>query len=283
MSVHFFVANIETISNESTINIEREVQESEIDEIFSTFDFLSHIRTLKEAYNIALRNANEFLGFMKNKNLMRIYSERKDAEYLITNANRLVYNFSVSVKTFIGYAEIAVRKKNKETFESFKKLLSQFFDGNLEYRFFEKFRNYVVHYGFPYTKMITAYPDSIELICEKQHLLEYDGWGKFVREDIEKMGDQINIPELIEKETILITAIQIFTYGYYVENFKEANNAIGNFCRKYKLNSPVVVKINGDDVVNAKKQLLPFPIEDIVKGIDVLKSHPNIDVRMTDK
>ena len=83
------------------------------------------------------------------------------------------------MRTFVDYAKTAVKRKGEE--KDFKNIISQIFDESLEYRFFEKLRNYIIHYSYPFIGIEMSAPDFVKIVCRKEYLQEYDGWGAIVK------------------------------------------------------------------------------------------------------
>lgn len=282
MSIHYFAANL-NLDNSGSPSIEcvEEVSKEEVETMYELCDFTRQIGLAKEAYNIAVRNGRELLNFLNHKNLSIIYEKYRNKARIISEANRLVYNFCASIETFISYAKIVVKRKNEEAQKDFELFLNNIFDLNFEYRFFYKLRNYVVHYCYPYSQMEVLLPNTVKLVCERDLLLEYSGWGAIVSKDLKSLDKEIDISPYIEKELVLITVIFYRIYIYYIENYQMANSAVANFCRKYRLRDPVVLETD-DDLHYGEKKFSPLPIEEIMEGIDNLKRNPNVKIVLTD-
>ena len=274
----FYIADELVENGEQKVIIKEEMSSQEVNCLFQSFDFLSDITPAEIAYEISIRNGREFLSYMKNENLALLYFEEKTSEKaLSTEANRLVYNLCASVKTFIDYSQKALNKR-KDVKEDFERYLSSVFDSkeDISYRFFDKLRNFCIHYSFPFSKVKATSQESIDILCEKSHLQEYNGWGAIVSKDLDQMPDIICIPSLVEPLLISITTINLMLYYYFVQDYYTANSKIANLLTKYNLHTPIILSVDEDK----KTTLRPIPISQIICGIGKLKALPNVTVKM---
>ena len=174
----YYAASVEfsVEGKENIITIKDEISKEEFDKLFDSTRFLDNIGATKEAYKIAVQNGKELEIFLSDSEMKRnIFIEQNSPSNFVTNANRLTYNFCASIKTFVDYATISVKRKGENKFKSFDNLLKRIFDESIEYRFFYKLRNYIIHYSYPFTTLEVAMPDKVNLVCKKEHLLKYDG------------------------------------------------------------------------------------------------------------
>ena len=155
-----------------------------------------------------------------------------------------------------------------------KRIEESFYDNNIEYRFWVRFRNYVVHYALPYTGLEADGANGIQIVCKKKHLLEFEKWNQ-VRNDIENMDENVNLPIMVEKMNVLIDALYIHFYTYFAEEIGSATIKFGEFCKKHGTQTPVIVK--AEDLW--KKEgicVQPLPRKELVQALEILKANPNI-------
>ncbi len=266
-----YIANMQTKGNTHQVTVKQEISNADYASFMKKFDFLKDISPVKIAYDIVVRNAHEFVYFMNEEHLKRMhFVEKMDLGTISIDGNRLLFNMCASFLTFIDYSTKAVSHKNKAK-ENFKDFLSNEFDDSFEYRFFYKLRNYCTHYSFPFSTITVTDPGVVILSCKKEHLLEYDGWGK-VKNDIEKLPEDIAICSYINELLTVITGVMIQTHYYFVEEYYIANKAIAELIEQYAVPSPIFA----EDKENGNKTLHPIPIENIMTGMDIVKSHPGV-------
>lgn len=277
-SAVYYVAEQVLENEEQKVVIKEEVSQQEMQRFFQVFEFLGDISPAEIAYEIAIRNGHEFSSYMKRDNLAHLsLVDKVPDRALVAEANRLVFNLCVSVKTFIDYSKKALNKR-KDAKKTFEEYISQVFDSkdDLSYRFFDKLRNFCVHYSFPFSKVVAKMPGTIELLCEKSHLQQYDGWGAIVSKDLFKMPECICIPDYVETLLVAITSIDLMLYYSFVKDYYKANYEVAKLMTKHNLKSPIFV--SKDEHQNVS--LHPIPISPIVRGIGKLKKHPNVTVNI---
>lgn len=276
----YYAANIKNDEGkELCIEAVKEVPEKEVIALFQKFNYTAETQPMNKAYKIMVRNANEYLVMTSEKVLIdRYFNKNETLQNISDDANRLIFNFCASMQSYIDYAEKAVAHKGNDSSKGFKAFLSSLFDNELSYRFFYKLRNYTIHYSFPYTNITVTNPKSIELICSKEHLMQYTGWGAIVSKDLNNMSDVIDLRSFINPLLEILTAIQLHVYYFYVEDIFNANKAIGLFNAQYGLSVPTILEV---DEQGANK-IRPFPLDTLKDDINMLQSHPSINASFVD-
>ena len=279
MCVKYYIAKVEVsdVSNESEIFVKDEISEEYFRTICNSISFLKNIEAPKEVHRILTRNGGELLFFLSEENVKKtILVNKTNKDDFITEANRLTFNFCASMRTFVDYTLIAANRKGNAEHDDLKTMTSQIFDELPEYRFFEKLRNYIIHYSYPFGTLRKIAPDRVEFFCMKNHLLEYDAWGAIVKKDIELMPEEIDIRPYIRKVFPSLESIYLMIYYYYAEDYCNANSILANLQKKYNLEYPVIMSENNAD--NKNKIIRPFPVKKIVEGIEMLKYNPFLDI-----
>lgn len=282
MCVKYYAVSIEKSStNEETkIVVKDEIRKEEFENLFSVAAFLKDIMPAKEAHRIVIRNGRELLYFLSDKNLKdQLLIKKCNKRNFITDANRLTFNFCASMRTFVDYAKTAVKRKGEE--KDFKNIISQIFDESLEYRFFEKLRNYIIHYSYPFTGIKMSAPNSVKVICKKEYLQKFDGWGAIVKKDLASMPEEIDVRQYIEPLLVRLETINLMMYYYYAQDYCTANAAFASFKKKYHLKEPATMCIEGD--FNREKTIHPLSLEAIAEGIEELKHNPYVNLVYTDE
>lgn len=268
------IANIEMREGQKTYNIKNEISDVEYNDLMQMFDYQKNLGTLRASYHILLRNGQEFLYNTSNETLKkRCIAQREDAEEVVLDVNRLISNFCASFETFIDYASIAVGRKGKENRDEFEKYKSHLFDTEFEYRFITKLRNYCIHYSYPYHELHAALPDQVELICDKDHLLQYDGWGT-VKKDFPSLPNNIDIRKYIESAMVILTHLQSMVLYYYAEDIFNANVKLAEIMKKYDVKIPIIVYMKDQEI----KEMYPIPLSNLIMDMKDLEICPKVKV-----
>lgn len=282
MCKKYYAASIEqhTSNKKTTIIVKDEITKEEFENLFLVTDFLKYLMPAKEAHKIVIRNGRELLFFLSDKNLKEQLLVKKCSKgNFITDANRLIFNFCASMRTFVDHAITTVQRKGKE--QDFKKFISHIFDESLEYRFFDKLRNYIIHYSYPFVAIQMSVPDSVKIICKKEYLQEFDGWGAIVKKDFASMPEEIDVRQYIEPLLVRLESIYLMMYYYYAQDYCTASTTFANFQKKYDLKIPTTISIKGD--LDGEKTIHPLSLEAISDGIEELKHNPYINLVISDK
>jgi hypothetical protein len=260
--------------NDNGIEVLHEVSQEELDELKTSYPNFKAFHRMTELKDIVVENGMDFKEWMQKDNIEKCYFNHIPTEKLVQTSNKLAFNFGASVGTFL-YTEEKLLKKYKPGMEiELEKLERSFYDDNIEYRFWVRFRNYVVHYALPYTGLEADGANGIQIVCKKKHLLEFEQWNQ-VRNDIENMDENVNLPIMVEKMNVLIDALYIHFYTYFAEEIGSATIKFGEFCKKHGTQTPVIVK--AEDLW--KKEgicVQPLPRKELVQALEILKANPNI-------
>jgi hypothetical protein len=112
-------------------------------------------------------------------------------------------NWVTSLGLFLDHTETDLKRrfgKSSPEVQRFEAAKSSAFDAKVGYRFSYKFRNYVLHCGLPLSRIEvkrldgatgTRAKQSVTFLLDRDALLrDYDGWGRFVKRDIEAMRSE---------------------------------------------------------------------------------------------
>lgn len=262
--------------SDNGIEVLHEVSQEELDELKTSYPNFKAFHRMTELKDIVIENGMDFKEWMQKDNIEKCYFNHIPTEKLVQTSNKLAFNFGASVGTFL-YTEEKLLKKYKPGMEiKLEKLERSFYDDNIEYRFWARFRNYVVHYALPYTGLEADGANGIQIVCKKKHLLEYEKWNQ-VRNDIENMDENVNLPIMVEKMNVLIDALYIHFYTYFAEEIGSATIKFGEFCKKHGTQNPVIVK--AEDLRKMKGIcVLPLPKKELFQALKMLKENPNVKV-----
>ena len=218
--------------NHLTAEIIEEITQEELDDLNSAFTFCGIYHRINQIKDIVIENGIEFQQYMKSDNLSSMSFQGVSPEKLILIANKLVFNYASSIKTYIDMETRLLRKnKGENELKLFRSICSQMYDNSIEYRFWANFRNYVVHCEFPYAVFHNSIDDGCKVICLKDDLLKFDNW-KHSKNDIEKMDNEIDIPSLVNNMSskIIVLFWDFFTYfGQEIVDRIEKYGSLGLF------------------------------------------------------
>lgn len=262
-----------------TIFISGKITQEELDKLNSAFLISPIYHSITQIKDIVVQNGIDFQKYMRPENVQTLRNNHISYESLILNANKLSLNYATSIKTYIDM-ETRLLKKNKssEDYESFHNLCSKFYDSHVEYRFWCNFRNYIVHCELPYCKFEESFGDKCKVICTKEHLLTFDKW-KHSKEDIKNMNEEIDLPSMVNEMSSLILALYINFFIYFKDLIINGISIYGNFCRKYSVQSPTIIKTtNPKDLSDCNMQ--PLPVTELKAAFKVLKSNPIVHLNI---
>ena len=262
--------------SDNGIEVLHEVSQEELDELKTSYPNFKAFHRMTELKDIVIENGMDFKEWMQKDNIEKCYFNHIPTEKLVQTSNKLAFNFGASVGTFL-YTEEKLLKKYKPGMEiKLEKLERSFYDGNIEYRFWTRFRNYVVHYALPYTGLEADGANGIQIVCKKKHLLEFEKWNQ-VRNDIENMDENVNLPIMVEKMNVMIDALYTHFYTYFSEEIGNATIKFGEFCKTHGTQNPVIVK--AEDLQKLKGIcVLPLPKKELFQALKMLEENPNVKV-----
>lgn len=262
--------------SDNGIEVLHEVSQEELDELKTSYPNFKAFHRMTELKDIVIENGMDFKEWMQKDNIEKCYFNHISTEKLVQTSNKLAFNFGTSIGTFLDIESNLLKKYRPGAEIKLKTLESSFYDGNIEYRFWTRFRNYVVHYALPYTGLEADGANGIQIVCKKKHLLEFEKWNQ-VRNDIENMDENVNLPIMVEKMNVMIDALYTHFYTYFSEEIGNATIKFGEFCKKHGTQNPVIVK--AEDLQKMKGIcVLPLPKKELFQALKMLKENPNVKV-----
>lgn len=276
--LHLFVA--ETYNSDeanSSIIIKEEITQDELKMLNSAFTVCSLYHSITQIKDIVVENGESFKKFMCSENLKEISKHYITPERAIMLANKAVLNYASSIKTYIDMETRLLKKgASEEAVTMFESICHTFYDKNMEYRFWANFRNYIVHCEFPYSIFQEHADEGCRIICTKEHLLQFDNW-KHSKADIEKLGDCIDLPSLVDNMSAMIYALYIDFFRHFAKTITEGMAIYGEFCRKYDVKVPVILKMKNREQV-AGSHFQPLPIKELRASFEILRSNPQVHI-----
>lgn len=277
---HLYVGETHHPENaESDIIIKNEITQEELKQLNSAFRVCSLYHSITQIIDIVVENGQSFKRFMSSQNLQELRKQNISHERVITISNKNVLNYASLIKTYIDMETRLLKKRaTQDALKQFEDMQHSFYDKNMEYRFWANFRNYIVHCEFPYSIYQESVESGCKIICTKEHLLQFDNW-KHSKADIEKMEEQIDLPALIDDMSAMIFAFYIDLFSYFAEDIISGITTYGEFCRKYDVCVPVILKMEDREKV-AGSHMQPLPIKELRASFDILKSNPHIKINV---
>lgn len=262
--------------SDNGIEVLHEVSQEELDELETSYPNFKAFHRMTELKDIVIENGMDFKEWMQKDNIEKCYFNHISTEKLVQTSNKLAFNFGTSIGTFLDIESNLLKKYRPGTEIKLKTLESSFYNDNVEYRFWIRFRNYVVHYGFPYTGLEADEANGIQIVCKRDHLLEFEKWNQ-VKNDIKKMDENVNLSAMVEKMNVLVYALYMNFYTYFAEEIGNATIKFGEFCKKHGTQNPVIVK--AEDLRKMKGIcVLPLPKKELFQALKMLKENPNVKV-----
>lgn len=258
------------------IKVLHKVSQEELDGLKASYPNFEAFHRMTELKDVVIENGTDFKEWMQKDNIEKCYFNHISTEKIVQTSNKLAFNFGASIGTFLYTEEKLLKKYKPGTEIKLEKLKSSFYDDNIEYRFWARFRNYVVHYALPYTGLEADGANGIQVVCKRQHLLEFEKWSQ-VKKDIENMNENVDLSAMVEKMNVLIYALYINFYTYFAEEIGNATIKFGEFCKKHGTQNPVIVK--AEDLRKMEGICVqPLPRKELAQALKMLKENPNVKV-----
>ncbi len=219
------------------------------------------------------------LNFVNVENLKKlIFQEKKEAGFLISEANKFVMNYCVSARIFLDRSISLVKENRQIELSALEKFISTQYDKNFSYRLFYKLRNYIVHDRLPFSYVQLKLPDFVELGCLKSNLLEFKKWGP-VKNEIEKLADIIHLEDYIIDFGGSLYAIYLKSVFAFRLDILEAHSIIHSLKTEYAIENPLILISK----INAQKQeiknLFVFNRSLLWQVTDDLRKHPGVTLK----
>lgn len=157
-------------------------------------DDFDNINSLFQLFISEVAEFNKYMEICSNKKIEDLNAD----EWFYTTLNRHVINITSNGRLFYEHLSLIIEKQYAEFEEDWEKKVSEIFDNNFSYRFFNVFRNYIQHIGFPITGLNMKY--EIENSEEKLNveiqfkasvlLTKFKKWKKHVKPYLIELGDE---------------------------------------------------------------------------------------------
>lgn len=158
--------------------------------------------------------------------------------------------------------------------------VAETYDRFFGYRFLTRLRNYVVYYDIPLSSVSSYAADGIDLLCIRNNLLNYDGWST-LKVEICQLPEAFSVQPYIEESLVVLDTLYLKALEIVADNVVAANGKITEFCKEYKISSPVILVI--DSIKEKKTHIEKFPLNDMNEYFRDLNRHPNYNIRLNKK
>lgn len=268
-------------NNKHNIEItEKTVSKEECDAFFDNFKFYGQYHQFKEIYDICLEGNLDLMKFLSAENLNTVLRSRGvDRSKVLQTGNKLLLNYCTVIKIMVEKIESFLKHKRSDKLDEFKKFCSNFYDNEFSYRFFMRLRNYIIHNGMPFTKIVSSLYKDCNLYIDRNTLLKWTGWNT-VKKDLEEMeNDDITVQPFLLDIGSSIYAIYMQSLYYLAPDIINSLNNINQFMDKYNVTEFDFIEYeNEEDFKRGKYAYRVVPWKNIVECIEELNRHPNINI-----
>lgn len=270
--------------DEMTLDVGDEITQEELDRLNHAFSLTGVFCSITFIKDIVIENGIEFKKWMNPIHLQSCFDSGMPSQRLVMMANKYVLNYASSIKTFIDMALRLLKKKHPSKTKDFENLTHQFYDNKITYRFWVNFRNYIVHCAFPYTTFHHEIDKACEVICKRNHLLEFDNW-KHSRNDIEKLPEDVDLTGMVDEMSSLVISLYLQFLYYFATQAFEGYEYYKSFLLRHKVNRPVILTVDQrvtkeEGFINPAMQ--PLPVEMMIKMFKVMQNHPSININFVE-
>lgn len=252
----------------------REISVDEVFRIKNLFSFADSYSVVKMMEDVVIKNHHDYGIHMHPNNLLQYRDKLTEA---IVIANQCALNYATSIQSFIDVTErqLKISNRTEKELTLYNRFQSQMYDTHVEYRFWMRLRNFIVHCGFPYTKIIHN-SEGLEILCPKSHLLSSGKWNA-VKQDILKMPEYVRIETMIVQMTSCIRALRLAFVGIYAEDIARASVEYTSFCKLHDVREPVFVEVDSEDAIGLGAfSFNPLPVSELLSALKDLKNVPFI-------
>lgn len=198
-------------------------------------------------------------------------------------ANKYVFDFAAAIGSFIEFIEKQLMTKQSDQaqkeFEEFRETLF----ANDNYRFWYYMRNYVVHYGIPFTQASSSYENGetkTEIICKRDHLLEYKEW-KHAKTYVENLPERVDICSMVEPILVTLHAYYLQLLFIFRETVLEVHKYVEQFVLRHKARTGIAImryETEADFAKNRNGRIHHLHIGRVAELLSDLGRHPNVNI-----
>lgn len=273
----YYLANSAKENTYTSVKVGLNLTEEKYVQIKNWFGFAGFFHTCRSMKNMTIESAKDletYIIFLRNKNGR--HSDLEINNFLISG-NKLLISFLSFMKIFVDVLSHAISKEDVQKLKNFKDFNSKLYDDLFGYRFFTRMRNYVVHYDMPLTSITDSVSSGITMKCDRDSLLEYNGWSS-VKKEIMQLPETIDILPYIMDAKSAIYALYLKSLETIVDKVVEANQKLATLCGDNNISSPLLIIITDEDYNHPEIEMLPIYL--MYEFINDLNEHPNYNIEI---
>lgn len=269
--MNYYLGKVELKDKEKRLIIGEEIDKDQLDKLMEKLSVLTKYKSMKHSYDIAVKNAFELYNFLTKYNTDKVVNNINEKD-IILEANRLTSNFCGSITIFLDITKRNL--KDTDNYQKYEEFIRNMYDSHLEYRFWVRFRNYVVHYDIPFTNINKLENGGTSLKCDKNRLLKYSKWNK-VAEDLNVMDRWVDISLYIHKFLVVLAQLKMYFVFCIAKEIIGAYEEYCDFAQKYKSIEFFIVKSNTEeDLKNGNIGITFLDFNCLLEAIKLLRRIP---------
>lgn len=282
--MHYYAVSAKTIRNEEKnrfheFKILEEMSDDDYEALHGAISITKIFSGLSQIRDIVIANGSSLIRYTRGENIKLLHEQHETSKVIIREANKYAFNYASSVKTFVDMAHLVLEAR-PDDLERFKQFESEMYDDHFEYRFWMRLRNYVVHCQLPYTGFVASLEDGCNVICSRDHLVQWKNWGKVLKEDLLRREDNLDLGSTVDQMSGCINALFVFGISCFTYEIADATRVIGSMYRKYKIQDGFVIGKSEAARDHANMSFTPIPISEVMEMVEVLKLNPNVKLTM---
>ncbi|HSH52552.1 MAG TPA: hypothetical protein VK982_12580 [Bacteroidales bacterium] len=218
----------------------KEISEDEYSSLKNAREFILFYYGFEELFDMVRVNIYEFWQYyfeICEKYRLKIISRKEEIIQPISFFNQRLATILTSFRSYDDHMQRKISNSvssSESVLEFYRHKFSEFYDKDFSFRFFAPLRNYVQHYGYPFSKIrynskiVNDYDEySVSLLTKKQDLLEFKKWST-IKTEIQKMDDEIDIPNYLNQFLHTLSSFHKVLREYFNIEFTESSNLLND-------------------------------------------------------
>lgn len=181
---------------------------------------------------------------------------RPDRSYLVETLGGQIVNWLAAMRLYLDHTDHQLKERFGEKSperKRFKAATSIAFDESFAYRFLYKFRDHVLHRGFPLSHLsLTAngvgQPATVEFLLVRDDLLKDKKWGEPVSESLREAPPEFPLRPLIREAMDRLTALHLLAVEIDIRRAASTIEVVAEAVARLpdEPGVPTLFKIRGD-------------------------------------
>ena len=233
--------NLSSIGNSSIIH-HQDINSQDYEQYCKHKDYLVIHHRDQDIFRMVVSNYDDYIKLVGGLSSEDInLGDWNHVDYVQFNFSRHILNFLFAMRSFLDHSEVKIKRlhgEESQIWKEFRESCSQAYDSSFSYRFMYRLRNYLQHIGMPPCTLNTragfANPDRKEIVrfhevlFNRDTLLEFDGWGKALRDELVNLPSQFDVTGHVTTMMTHIKNINITIIKHDIPQLAEAANYIYN-------------------------------------------------------